>query len=115
MPAVRHAASLANAIGAPSAKEKMKRFGLINTELIINETRRCCGTPFRPSDAISGTVPYMHIGDAAPSKAAGMTARMPRLPDPCLPASAVILGDRNTDIREPVIVPATQYGKIILN
>ena len=102
-------------MGVPRENVNIKRFGFISIELTIKEASRCCGTPFLPKEAISGTVPYIHMGDAAPNKAAGIIARTENLLKRCLPASAVILEDRKTEIKDPATVPAIQYKNIILN
>ena len=115
MPMARQASSRMTARGAPSARLKTKRLGLIRTELAMKAASRCCGTPFRARDAIRGTVPYMQMGEAAPRPAASAVFGNPNPPSPIREAAWAMRGERNTWTRDPTATPAIQYGTILQN
>ena len=71
----------------PSAAEYISSWGLSRTEDIMNAARWSSLTPFSEKEAAMGRVPYMHNGEAMPSRLAGTTPSQPHLPRPT-PAKA---------------------------
>jgi hypothetical protein len=97
-----------NARLTPSAKLNNKILGLSNIELTINAASKCCETPFLPSAAIIGTVPYIHKGDTTPRKEARQTGNNQNFPVVRFAILSVILLERKTDTNDPVISPKAQ-------
>ena len=69
----------------------------------------------RRKDAAIGIVPYMQSGEAMPSRHAGMMPIIPSLFSLIRVISPWILSFANTETRDPIAIPITQYQNICLS
>ena len=84
-------------------------------EAIIKAASQSCRMPCLEKDAAIGIVPYMHSGEAIPSRQAGMIPSRPHFA-PFIRANRPWMRSlAKTEIAEPMAMPNTQYRKICRN
>ena len=77
-------------------------------EHIIKEASQSSRIPLLEKEAASGMVPYMHRGEAIPSRLAGIMPASPRRLSPIDRNILWILSFRNTETQEPSRIPTAQ-------
>jgi len=93
----------------------MMSWGFNRIEAIMNEASQSWRMPCREKDAATGMVPYMQSGEAMPRRQAGMIPNMPHF-FPCMRRKrSWIPFLANTEMKEPMAMPSTQYQKICLS
>ena len=77
-------------------------------EHIIKDASHSSRIPLREKEAARGMVPYMHSGDAIPSRLAGTMPHSPIRLSLMERSTPWILSFRKTDTLEPSRIPSTQ-------
>ncbi len=93
----------------------MMSWGFKRMEAIIKAASQSWRIPCLEKDAATGMVPYMHNGEAIPSRHAGMIPKLPHFFPCILRKRSWIPSLAKTEMREPMAMPSTQYQKICLS
>ena len=96
----------------PSAVLYRISWGFSRILLIINAASQSSRIPCRQKEAAMGMVPYIQRGDAVPRRLAGITPQIPIRLLRSPPNRLWMAFFANTEIREPITIPSTQYRKI---
>ena len=87
-------------------------WGFRRIEAIMKAASQSWRIPCREKDAAMGMVPYMHSGEAMPSRQAGTIPKTPHF-FPCIRQKRLWIPSlAKTEMKEPMAIPRTQYQKI---
>ena len=99
----------------PRAALYIISWGFKRIEAIMKAASQSCRMPCLEKEAAMGIVPYMHSGEAIPSRQAGTTPRSPHLVSFIRVNILWIRSLAKTLTAEPMAMPSTQYQKICRN